>query len=498
MEETLFELIQKMDKSEKRNFKLYISKYESNKSSNLIILFDTLNGLKEYNEEDIKKSLAENISEKTFNHEKFRLKKMIVNSLVDLHFNRGTELTTGEIISKVELGIRLQMPIIAEEWVTKGYKLQKKNKDRFLLLALKYYEANLMVLEKKAHFGASIEKVIEAEKACRSFAKKLKYRKFTHQFSHWYIKYIRNKSAEGEQERLKLINNPIYNSKEAELEFNEKLDIFICRSFNYLYTEDSENFLKAIKSTIDLCKSEPEYIQSNPHVYQAQFSNRIFHLINLNQQELAAKELLEYRNIPKTYKLTQKKTILEIEQKYVLVKLHFNSHFEIYEDSLSFEEQILKLVSNNKKTKSTFYDSESPLFYLIEAHFSLKSYDKALFLIDLYLKTFPLAKGNETIIVLIKLYEFCTHFELGNLSNSSSSLKSLQYYLSKTKLQKENIQNIFEIIKEINKTKQLAKQTQERVKQLISNRPYNKNGLKTLLKWINEKFVLQTYGMWKK
>ena len=55
--DTVFQLIQSLQKSEKRNFKLYIKRNSSNEDLKIVQLFDALDKLPEYDEELLLKRL---------------------------------------------------------------------------------------------------------------------------------------------------------------------------------------------------------------------------------------------------------------------------------------------------------------------------------------------------------------------------------------------------------------------------------------------------------
>jgi hypothetical protein len=54
----LFQLIQSLEKSEKRNFKLYIQRNTGNKDLKIIELFDAIDKLKKYDEAILLKKLS--------------------------------------------------------------------------------------------------------------------------------------------------------------------------------------------------------------------------------------------------------------------------------------------------------------------------------------------------------------------------------------------------------------------------------------------------------
>ena len=62
--DTLFQLIKSLEKSEKRNFKLFVKRNSSGGDLKFIQLFDALDGMKEYDEANLLKK-KQNIKEAT-------------------------------------------------------------------------------------------------------------------------------------------------------------------------------------------------------------------------------------------------------------------------------------------------------------------------------------------------------------------------------------------------------------------------------------------------
>ena len=54
----LFQLIQTLEKSEKRHFKLYIKRSSSKEDLRIVQLFDAVDGMKDYDEKVLLKKLA--------------------------------------------------------------------------------------------------------------------------------------------------------------------------------------------------------------------------------------------------------------------------------------------------------------------------------------------------------------------------------------------------------------------------------------------------------
>ena len=116
----LFQLIRSLEKSEKRNFKLYIQRSSGNKDLKIIALFDALDKLKEYDEQVLLKKLS-SIKKPQLSNTKAHLYKQLLASLrliktqesidLQLHeqldyarilYNKGLYLQSLKILEKVK------------------------------------------------------------------------------------------------------------------------------------------------------------------------------------------------------------------------------------------------------------------------------------------------------------------------------------------------------------------------------------------------------------
>lgn len=126
----LHRLIHKLSKSEKRAFKIYISKYKSEKDQKIAQLFDLLNKMPEYDEA----KLLEVFSKSQLNYHLHKLKNFLLNALSDIHFKNNDE-SIGEIIHRIELGFKYNEFDIIEDNLKKGLELAEHDNN----VALKLY-----------------------------------------------------------------------------------------------------------------------------------------------------------------------------------------------------------------------------------------------------------------------------------------------------------------------------------------------------------------------
>lgn len=169
--EQLFILIHQLQKGEKRAFKLYLNKHSNINSS---LVFDTLNKMKVYDEQVFKQSLKGKIEMKHLSFEKYRLKKVLFNALADLWYNNSEELSLGNIINKIELGLKYKLVKITKEWIDKGYEYAEQQQDPLTKVLILQFELSYTVL-----INAPLEARIELSEMQKKILKTIEVSKET-------------------------------------------------------------------------------------------------------------------------------------------------------------------------------------------------------------------------------------------------------------------------------------------------------------------------------
>jgi hypothetical protein len=83
--EPLFQLIKTLSRSEKRNFKLYVTRNPSNEDAEFMQLFSVLDKMKEYDENVFQKKIPPNINRTQISNLKGYLYKQLLTSLRLIH-----------------------------------------------------------------------------------------------------------------------------------------------------------------------------------------------------------------------------------------------------------------------------------------------------------------------------------------------------------------------------------------------------------------------------
>lgn len=139
--EDLFQLIRSMGKAEKRHFKLYITRSSSRSDLKVIRLFDLIDKMKEYQEEQVLKKIP-SIQKGQLPNLKAHLYKEILSSLRLLKTTDSLDLQLHELIDHAHILYKKGLFLQSLKILEKGKELAKSN-HKFTFLA------QLIALEKR-------------------------------------------------------------------------------------------------------------------------------------------------------------------------------------------------------------------------------------------------------------------------------------------------------------------------------------------------------------
>ncbi len=143
--DTLFQLVQSLEKSEKRHFKLYIKRSSAKEDLKIIRLFDALDKLSEYDEKILLKNLND-ITKPQLSNLKTHLYKQLLASLRLLKTNENIDLKLSEQLDNARLlynkGLKIQSLHILE----KAKELAKANQKMNFLVQVISLEKKIETL----------------------------------------------------------------------------------------------------------------------------------------------------------------------------------------------------------------------------------------------------------------------------------------------------------------------------------------------------------------
>lgn len=253
----LLQLIQSLEKSEKRHFKLYIKRSSSNENLKIVQLFDAMDKLKDYDEKLLLKRLN-GIEKAQLSNLKAHLYKQLLASLRLLKSAESIDLQLNEQFDYAHILYKKGLFIQSLRILERAKELAKVNqKFNFLLQAIG--------LEKRIetlHITRSIQdkaEVLSAEAIAVSTRIDMVARlsNLALQLYSWYIKngHARNEEDEAGVKEFMKANLPA--NAHQQTEFYEKLYLYQCYTWYAFIRQDFIQYYRYTQKWVDLFTDQP-------------------------------------------------------------------------------------------------------------------------------------------------------------------------------------------------------------------------------------------------
>ena len=429
IKDNLFVLIKSLTKSEKRQFKLYVGRMDSNEDSKFLNLFNLLDKMKKYDE---KKIIESNIvTKQQLSNLKAHLYKQI---LISLRLNPQHK--------NVKLHIRSQIDFATILYQKGLYRQSLKILDKVKSYALKYDENT------SAYEIVEFEKLIESLYVTRSLTNRTD--ELVTQTNH--LKQLNNVSSSLSNISLQLYEKLIKagyaksdsESKEIKSIFDEKIKYYNPEKFGFRekliyyqswvwYSLLAQDFLSSYKYAskwIDTFNNKPEMIKLHP-VYYLKGYNFLLEALSLIKYPSKFKnslddmiEVVEDESFP----VNQNLNALIFLYKYNNL---FNLHVleGTFKESINIIPEVLDGIEKNKN----FIDQHHImlLYYKIACmYFTVDEFDKCIRYTSLIMRNKNI-KMREDLQCFTRILNLIAHWEAGLDFNLDKIIKETYNYLEK-------------------------------------------------------------------
>ncbi len=447
--DSLFILIKTLTRSEKRQFKLYATRLEVNAEAKFLLLFDIIDKMKNYNEDEILKSKV--VTKNQLSNLKAHLYKQI---LVSLRMN--------PLNQNIRLIIREQLDFATILYHKGLFKQSLKILEKTKILALTNEEKNL------AYEIIELEKVIETQYITRSAENRaeelIKQSKdisrknvLTNRFSNLSLMLYNIMLKKGYAKNAEEINDitllfnkkmPKYNI--TEMGFREKLWLYKTYLWYYLLVQDLVNGYKYAQKWVQLFTDYPEMIKINPVWYIKGVHSLLEVTFLLNYKSVFETTLDEFE------KIILKEIIIKNDNNFILVSLTKFTH-TLNQCFLSNEfEKGLELKSEIEEFLTKYSDKIDNHHVMVFdykiacLHFGLKQYQNCIHYLNLITSN-KKEHVKEELMCFAKVLNLISHYEAQLEDKLEYQIKSTYAFLLKMdnlqQVQKEMIQFIKNISK---------------------------------------------------
>ena len=292
--EPLFLLVKTLSKSEKRNFKLYVNRIQSQEEVKFIQLFDVLDKLSDYDEEQIFKRIP-SIKKSQLSNLKRHLYKQLLTSLRMIHIQKN-----------IDIQIREQLDF-AKILYNKGLYLQSlKVLERIKAIARENHQdihhLEIIEMEKlieSQHITRSIENradelAVESERRNQVINKTSLLSNLSLRLYGLYIQvgHIRNQKDAYFMWEFFKTNLPELDIN--RLTFFEKIYLYQCYVWYHYILQDFLRCYKYAYKWVDLCKANPVMCADDPTLILRGYNNLLAALFYIGYHQKYCSALDEF------------------------------------------------------------------------------------------------------------------------------------------------------------------------------------------------------------
>jgi hypothetical protein len=427
--DSLFQLIHSLQKSEKRNFKLYVKRNTSNNDLKIVQLFDALDKMKEYDEKDLMNKTI-TIKREQLSNMKAHLYRQILASLRVLESNENIDIQLHEQLDYARIlynkGLYLQSLRILDRVKENA---RAHNQVSFLI--------GVLFLEKKIetlHITRSMQDRADAltSESNHTNDKLIKVTKLSNlalQLYSWYIKngHARNKNDEKEVENY-FHENLTDDIKKPE-GFYEKLYFNQSYCWYAFIRQDFLLYYRYSQKWVDLFTEDTFMIE----IETANYIKGLHNLLN------AHFTLRNYNGFDKTLKLLEdfrdSDTVKQNNNNQVQVFVYLytskiNQHF--LEGTFKEGLQIIPDIDQQLKDFSIYLDHHRVLvFYykIASLYFGAGDYGTAVDYLNKIIN-WKVDLRND-LQCYARLLHLISHYELGNFQLLEYLIKSVYRFMAK-------------------------------------------------------------------
>lgn len=450
----LLTLIKSLTKAEKRNFKLYANRTQSNNTLRFIQLFDVLDKQKEYDEAAVFKKIPK-LSKSQLANLKRHLYKQILNSLRLIHIQK-----------QIDIQIREQIDF-ARILYGKGLYLQSlRLLDRIKLIAIEHNQdlLHLEIVEfqkliEERHITRSRTIKNKVEGLISEAAQRSKIINNRSQLSNLKIqihgRYIKMGHVKNEHDAVVVkvfFKSRLGGIQLKGLSFFEK--VYLSQSYVWYYyiLLDFQSCCKHAIDWVQFFETNPNMIEKDPDLYMRGLHYVLTSLFNLKDDD----RFIEYLQVFETFMKKNGKGLSEISQTIAFLYLdtaRINKHYleGSFEEGLELIPGIKKKIRRYKQTLDVH---RVMVFYFKMGYLYFANGDPETAL-DYLNEIISLKAGHlrKDIQSYSRLLHLICHFELGHYELLPYLADSTQRFLEKlgelNKTQRETLRLLRSMINKL-------------------------------------------------
>ena len=438
--EVLFILVKSLERAEKRNFKLYVKRNSASADLKIIQLFDALDKMKEYDEEELLRK-NESIQKQQLSNLKAHLYDQILSSLRIVKQNENIDLQIHEQLDHAKILYNKGLYIQSLRLLEKIKTLTKQNNQVTYLLQVLFLEKKIEALHiTRSMQDRSQQLSVEIDEVNHRLELIAKSSNLSLQLYGWYIKHGHARNEEDRIELDKLMHDPIMDMVKSSNGFYENLYRYQCYCWYGFITQDFLSHYRYSQKWVDLFEANENMKQIETAQYIKGLHNLITSHFDLKNFQKLKETIYILENYSETPIVLNNKNNL-IQSFIYLYIAKINQHF--LEGSFSEGLAMIPAMEAKLKEIELYLDSHRILVFYYKIACLYFGAGKPAKAID-YLNRIINWKLNlrDDIQCYARLLHLISHYELGNTEVVNYLSKSVYRFMYKMK----NLSTVEEVL----------------------------------------------------
>jgi len=446
----LYRLIQSLSQGEKRSFRFYAKKYHKKNDSAYVRLYEILNGMSNYNAENLEKALKNESFYKQSSVVSNQLFNLILASLRARKLDNNPMFSINEKIEFAQILFERGLFRDAKNYIFRAKELAKKTQQYEQLLFIFSQEHHLMkhLLSIKDYQTYAYELRKEQQKLWKIVQNQQDFSNLIDRLYHIYRQHDMPRHESEAERYTSLFEHELLQDESQALSLKALIDFHRIYMFYYESLGKREDAYRHIKIQLDLLNENDFFIKVYPDIYISVLNNVIFIGLELSKYDDYHNNLAILQNIEK--KIGKLNKYLE----YRIWEITHSTQLEYFVKKIEIK-QGLSLVKEIKKGVSNFQNVGISIDRIIRMYFGLS-------LLHFYDNKW--GKANEWIIKVLeyedsktalhimgytKILDLMLHFNQKNYHFLQRHIKTVWRYLQRNKRLFELESCILKYLKEL-------------------------------------------------
>lgn len=426
----LFELIKSLSKSEKRYFKLQISRHVIGDQNNYARLFDYLDKSESYDETAIFKHFKKETFINHFSIAKRRLYDQILSALDAFHAGNSIDAQLYKMMHGTDILYKKSLYSQASRLLNSAYKLALKHERNTILLEIENKQQQL--LEVKHYSSINKAELNEIRKRTNDVLNQIRLKAEL-----WLIKSklfveLNKKGLLRDKQHREQLED--YHIQITQLVIHSDLSI----SNNYLFhhieaayyfaVDDYTNSIIHLSHNLKLLENNLFLLKEFPNYYFGTLTNAIYVHERLGEYEKANKLLEKLKTFPVTFGLDLSE---DLSLKLFLSISSIELSLLTSRGEFSQAEKVIPVIESGLNLYEDKITVQRRLFFAYKfagIYIGLTDFSEALKWVNQILNT-PNVDNNDDIIAYTHILNLIVHLELKNDQLLPYTIKNTQRYL---------------------------------------------------------------------